>query len=319
MDRSTVSLQSCSSYGVEEVGTSIDRLLEPLGGLSAFVSPGECILLKPNFVAKSAATAPACTHPEVILAVARKVRECGATPVIGDSPALGSAEKIARHTGLYHLAREEGFEILTLQRPVHRKVELGGKTFHLTVSQEALECDGILNLPKFKAHRQATLTFGVKNLYGCVTGKRKPFRHFASGGDLGWFSNMLIANAKLLAPRLTLVDGIVAMQGLGPVKGTARPLGVLVAGADVTSVDSVCCRLVGYPPTRLCTIDSARKLGYGIWDPDRIDVLGEDLDSLAIEDFEFPDLIPIFFSFPRLVRSCLRSVREKMAPEDLGT
>ncbi|MCA9418352.1 MAG: DUF362 domain-containing protein, partial [Candidatus Omnitrophica bacterium] len=52
----------------------------------------------------------------------------------------------------------------------------------LPVSAEAMEFDGIINLPKFKAHRQATLTFSVKNLYGCVPGKRKAARHFTSGG-----------------------------------------------------------------------------------------------------------------------------------------
>jgi uncharacterized protein (DUF362 family) len=310
-----VSLVRCSDYDPTQVRDAIRRVLEPFDGISALVQPGERILLKPNFVAKPSAGAPACTHAEVILAVARMVRDAGATPLIADSPAFGTMKGIAKATGLEPQASEEGFAVTSFKRSATRSVTLGGETYRLSVAAEALECDGILNLAKFKSHRQATLTFGIKNLYGCVVGKRKPFRHFASSGDLDWFSNMLVANAKLLAPRFTLVDGIVAMEGQGPARGTSRPLHLLAGGPDPVAVDTTCCQVVGQNPYQLCTLKAARRLGYGTWDPDRIALLGDPLSGFIVTDFEFPKLMPIFFSLPRLAKSYLRTIREAMAPE----
>lgn len=310
-----VSIAGCSDYTPEKVRGALENLLGPLGGMSKFVKPGERILLKPNFVYRVRLRRPAVTHPEIILAVARMVREAGGEPTIGDSPSIHSSMTVAEANGLAPLAAKEDIPIITLSRTTHRTIEVAGKTHRLPISAEAMEFDGILNLPKFKAHRQATLTFSVKNLYGCVPGKRKAARHFTSGGDLEWFSNMLVMNAAILNPRLNIVDGIVAMEGEGPVKGTPRSLGVLLAGADPTAVDSVCCRIVSHPPTSLCTIAAARRLGIGEWSSDRIELFGDPIEQFRVEDFHIPDLIPIFFSFPRLVRSCFRSMREALAPE----
>jgi len=310
-----VSLVSCPEYTTEAVREGLLRLLEPLGGIEAFVQPGERILLKPNFVYRVRLRRPAVTHPEVILAMARLVRQAGGHPVIGDSPSIHSSQTVAEANGLAPQAASENIPIITLKKVTHRSIEVGGKVYRLPVSAEAMECDGIINLPKFKAHRQATLTFSVKNLYGCVPGKRKAARHFTSGGDLDWFSNMLVANATILNPRLNVVDGIIAMEGEGPVKGDPKPMGALLAGVDPTAVDSVCCRLVKYPPTSLCTINAARRMGIGTWSEDAIELLGDPIENLTVEDFLLPDLMPIFFSFPRLVRSTLRSWRQALAPE----
>ncbi|MCA9409940.1 MAG: DUF362 domain-containing protein [Candidatus Omnitrophica bacterium] len=310
-----VALRGCPDYQQESVRQSLIDLLEPFGGVGGLVKPGESILLKPNFVYRVRLRRPAVTHPEVILAMARLVREVGGKPVIGDSPSIHSAQTVAEANGLAPQAAEEHIPIITLKKMTHRSLEVAGRKYRLPVSAEAMEFDGIINLPKFKAHRQATLTFSVKNLYGCVPGKRKAARHFTSGGDLDWFSNMLVANATILNPRINIVDGIIAMEGEGPVKGNPRPMGVLAAGVDPTAVDSVCCRLVKFPPTSLCTIQAARRMGIGAWAESDIELIGDPLDEFVVEDFDFPDLMPIFFSFPRLVRSTLRSWRQALAPE----
>lgn len=126
---------------------------------------------------------------------------------------------------------------------------------------------------------------------------------------------MLVANALILSPRLTLVDAITAMEGQGPARGTPRPLSCLIAGIDTVAVDTVCCQLVGLPPLFLCTQKAARQLGLGGWDPASIKVCGERIENLMVPDFRLADEIPIFFSLPQLIRSLLRSWRERLAPE----
>ncbi len=317
-ERALVSLVRQESYQTAVVRAGILRALAPFGGAGALSAPGETVLLKPNLVTYPSEGCPSCTHPELILAVARLIREVGGNPVIAESPALGSLKGVSSRIGLWEAARAEGIPFRRLSRIRVVSTTLNGETYRLPVAAEAMEADAIINLPKFKSHRQATLSFGVKNLYGCVPGKRKAFRHFASGGDLDWFCNMLVANAAVLKPRFTLVDGIVAMEGQGPTRGTPKGLNVLVAGTDVTAVDVACCRVVSYPPMELSTLRAARRLGLGVWDPDRIDLVGDSLEEVRVSDFQFAREIPIFFSLPQLVRSCLRSFREILAPEAAG-
>ncbi len=311
----SVSLKKCESYQPEILSQSLRECLEPLGGMRAFVRPNERILLKPNLVTTPSGDRPACTDGDFVIEVARLVRECGAVPFISDSPAFGSARQVARQIGLFQKAEREGIEICEMRGSISREIRIDGKIHRLPVAATAIQADGIINLPKFKAHRQATFSFAVKNLYGCVPGKRKACRHFASGGDREWFSNMLVANALILAPRLNLVDGITGMEGQGPVRGTARDIGVIAAGVDPVAVDSICCEVAGCPPLSLCTQNAARKMGAGVWDPEKINLLGDPLEDLRIKDFGFAREIPIFFSLPQLARSYLKSWRAALAPE----
>jgi uncharacterized protein (DUF362 family) len=315
MSTATVALTRCDSYSPDIILESVRACFSLLGGLQSLVFAGERILLKPNLVTSVSREVPACTHPEVVAAVGRLVQEAGAYPFIGDSPAFGTAQTVSQRIGLMEAASRYGIPIKNLGRPVSKRIELGGREYRLPISSDAIEADGIINLPKFKSHRQATLTFGVKNLYGCVPGKRKACRHFASGGDRDWFSNMLVANAFILAPRLTLVDAIVAMEGQGPVRGSPRSLNCLVTGTDTVAVDTLCCRLIGFPPLSLCTQKAARQLGVGVWDPSAIEVRGDELEQFMVSDFRLATEIPIFFSLPQLARSLLRSWRERLAPE----
>ena len=310
-----VVLARCESYDLDAVLESVRVCLAPFGGIQALVTPGEHILLKPNLVTSVVPEVPACTHTAVVVAMGRLVQEAGGHPFIGDSPAFGTARTVARRIGLQETANRYGIPVRNLGRSRTMVVQLGGREYRLPVSADAIEVDGIINLPKFKAHRQATLTFGVKNLYGCVPGKRKACRHFASGGDRDWFSHMLVANAFLLSPRLTLVDAITAMEGQGPVRGTPRSLHCLVAGVDTVAVDTICCRLIGFPPLSLCTQKAARNLGMGVWDPSSIEVCGEPVESLIVPDFRLAQEIPIFFSLPQLAKSLMRSWRERLAPD----
>ena len=84
----------------------------------------------------------------VIEAIAKKVLEMGATPIIGDSPAFGAISKIARRAGLDRFAEEYGIEIIELDSPRRVNTQCGTKPFTLTVSGRALDVDAIINIPK---------------------------------------------------------------------------------------------------------------------------------------------------------------------------
>src|SRR3989337_4323247 len=108
----SVSVVRCESYNRDKVITAVDQTFDFFGGIQNIKKKGTKVLLKPNFIRESAPEDCTITHPIIIEAVAKKVLEMGATPIIGDSPAFGAISKIARRAGLDRFAEEYGFGII---------------------------------------------------------------------------------------------------------------------------------------------------------------------------------------------------------------
>jgi len=176
----------------------------------------------------------------------------------------------------------------------------------LTVSGRALDVDAIINLPKLKVHVQVLFTAGVKNLYGCVSGKQKVWRHFKAKNDLEWYTDMLIANYQLVKPVFTIVDGVIAMEEKGPTGGRPKDVSLLVGGIDVIAVDRVVAELLSVGPEDVPILRAAKRLGVGEQDLSKIEIAGESLSSVKVHDFIFPELSPIGFDIIRVAKSIVR-------------
>ncbi len=301
-----VSLVKCTNYSKEDVRDAVDKTFAFFGGIENIVNKGSKVLLKPNFLMESSPRKCVITHPVVIEVVAEMVLEAGATPIIGDSPAFGSVEKVARRIGLDKVAEKLGIDIIELDKPRKVSIDCGGKEFSLTVSGRALDVDAIINLPKLKVHVQVLFTAGVKNLYGCVSGKQKAWRHFKAKNDLEWYADMLIANYQLVKPIFTIVDGIMAMEEKGPTGGRPKNVSLLVGGIDVIAVDRVIAEVLSVNPVDVPILRAAKRLGVGVQDLSKIEIAGEDLPAVKVHDFIFPELSPISFDFIRVVKSLIR-------------
>ncbi|MGB9692161.1 MAG: DUF362 domain-containing protein [Candidatus Sumerlaeaceae bacterium] len=301
-----VAVSRCATYSVPLIRRAIEEVLEPFGGLGAFVQPGARVVLKPNFVQGRPAERAANTHPLFIFAVAQLVRECGGQPLIADSPGWGTAEGVARVNGLAELAHGEGIPILTLRDP--ERPPLGSVNIsQLRLSATIRRADVVINLPKFKAHQQMLLTLGVKNVFGCVPGRRKAALHMLSRDDRRWFARMLVENYLLVSPALTIMDGIIAMEGNGPSNGDPRPLGVVMAATDAVALDRVAVEIIGLPWRKLTTLVAAEEMGAGCVELERIEVIGPPLESLCVHNFRLPLLMPISFSPWRVLRGLVRN------------
>ncbi len=302
-----VALVHCPDYDPERLSHAIDSQFNLLGGLGRFVKPGDRVLLKPNFIApRSHRWSAAQTHPQVILAVARHVQDCGGKPFVADSPAWSDVATCARALELIEPLRRMGVPLRPLRGA--QACVLGAGPTRVGLSPTALEADVIINLPKFKTHQQLVATFAVKNMFGCVSGKRKALWHFRRGGNPADFCTLLIDIYRRLSPALTLIDGIVAMDGPGPIRGSSKPLGWLMAGTDPIACETVCCRLVNLSPERLPLLVAARRMGWGCSDLEQIDVRGTPLPAQPCMDFQIPELIPIKFSLARVCRSIVRQI-----------
>ncbi|MFQ5560953.1 MAG: DUF362 domain-containing protein, partial [Nitrospinota bacterium] len=228
------------------------------------------------------------THPSLVSAVARHVIEAGGEPFIGDSPPLGSFKKIVTKTGMQKIADEQDLEITEflkssgLPRMPHHIFK------RLEIAKEAQDADVIINLPKLKTHSLTRLTLSVKNIFGCVVGKRKAQWHLNAGTDDMFFARMLVELYEEIKPDLTILDGIVSMEGNGPAGGTPRPTDVIVSGTDCVAIDTVVCNVLGKKWDYLFTNRAAKEKEIGETDLRKIEVSGDSLERVQVSGFVFP-------------------------------
>ncbi len=212
------------------------------------------MLLKPNLVEyepKSAIN----THPLLVHAVYEGFRALGAASVrIAEGPghrrdtldladAAGYFEAVPRFEDAFVDLNLDDVSRVRLSQPAFRRMQ------EWYLPKTALGADLLVSLPKMKTHHWAGVTLAMKNLFGVVP-----------SGVYGWPKNTLhwsginecIADLRTLFPRqFALVDGIVGMEGNGPIQGSPKPAGVLVAGSDPAAVDATCCRIMGIDPLKL--------------------------------------------------------------------
>lgn len=313
----TVSLLRATSYDLAILQSSIEQLLAPLGGMSAFVKSGDRVLLKPNLLTGSRPTSECTTRPEVVYCVAKLVQDAGGRPFLGDSPAFGSAHGVAKASGYLPFLQELKLPVVEFKG---QRYEAVSQEFnHLLLSKEAMQADVIINLPKVKSHMQLTLTLGVKNLFGCVPGKMKAWWHMEAGKDGDRFGNMLVETARAIAPSLTIMDGIIGHQGNGPSGGEPRMLGILAASADVFALDRAMLYVLNVEPDLVPTVAASQRLGI-CPEMDDIRFPLHHPNDLKVLDWRLPDrLMPIDFGMPRVIKSTFKHLYIRFIQEPIAS
>jgi uncharacterized protein (DUF362 family) len=312
-----VSLIQAHSYEVKTLRTSLESLLQPLGGMAAFVKPGDRVLLKPNLLTGARPGKECVTRPEVVYCVAQLVQEAGGEPFLGDGPAFGSAYGVAKANGLLPFTEALNLPIVEFHGKRYQTVS---DTFdHLRLSKETMAADVVINLPKVKSHVQLTLTLGVKNLFGCVPGKMKAWWHMEAGKDRDRFAEMLVETARAINPNLTILDGIIGHEGNGPSGGEPRFLELLGASADVFALDRAVVEVLGADPVSIPTIAAAERLGLS-GDLDALQFPHLTPEELRVSDWKFPvKLMPIDFGAPRVLKSTFKHLYIRWIKEPVST
>lgn len=287
--REKVAIVSCPDYTFEKVFAAVKESVDLLGGIRQFVKPGSRVLIKPNLLSGRPPEKAVTTHPAVVKATIKLVKETGGIPFLGDSPGGGNLLKVAEKTGIKGVADEMGCPLIEFTETSEMKA-LEGRTFKkIEVAKAALEADVIISLPKVKTHGLTVLTLGIKNMFGCIPGMfRKIQWHLSAGANPEYFSEMLVELYGIIRPELTIVDGIVAMEGNGPNMGRPRPLGLIFAGVDCVALDAVIAEVLSLPVKEVVTTKIAMEKGLGIGDLNGIEVLGEKIENVRIKGFKTP-------------------------------
>ncbi len=291
---SPVILTPCADYGDETVAAALDRVLNGLGGLD-WVREGMTVGIKANLVSAMKPEECATTHPALLCALIRRLRERGARVIVGDSPGGLYTAAFVGHvyaaSGM-SLCEEAGAELnrnfseANAAFPEARVL----KSFTYTAWLDG--CDAIINVCKLKSHGMMGMSAAAKNLFGIIPGTMKPEYHYRFPNEHD-FSHMLVDINDFLAPKLRfcLVDAVDGMEGNGPTKGTPRHIGLLLGSTSPHTVDLVSAHLIGLSEDAVPTLLAARERGYLPADLAAVSLrpVGDGEGIPAVEDFVVDD------------------------------
>lgn len=310
----TVSLIHLDRYDDDAlVLTALRQALAPFGGMRGIVQPGQTVLLKPNLVAPSHPDLAVTTHPAILRGVLRLVREAGASALVGDGPGVGDTRSAARGSGLLEVIETEGATLADFDETEVFECEDNRIARRLLLTNQLRQADVLITLPKLKTHAQMAYTGALKNQFGLIPGSAKGQFHFRLQ-NRDRLADLMIDINRLARPALAIMDGVVAMEGPGPSGGTPRHLGALVAGTDLTAVDTVCCAIIGLPVEDVPIAMAARRAGFGVTDLSDITIAGAHPDDFRRADFELVRAPCNIMRILPLPGSALRWLRRQLVP-----
>ena len=244
---------------------------------------GKRVVLKPNLV-EYHRDKVINTHPHVVAAAIELCRREGAAEVIvAEGPGhWRNVEYLVAASGLGDVLRHYRVPFVDLNHdePIKRP-NLGRLTglSHLYLARTIDRADVVISLPKLKTHHWAVATLSLKNLFGTLPG----ICYGWPKNELHWrgIDNSIVDIALTRTPELAIVDGIVGMEGDGPLNGTPKLSGVLVMGCDLVAVDATCCRLMQLDPEKVGYLVMGTRKKLGLLATGQIQQQGETIASLS--------------------------------------
>ena len=290
-ERAIVAAVKAYNYNIAELVPAIRKSLDLIGGFNPKIKPGSKVFVKINHLSPpSPAERGIVTHPVFVEAVLMLLKETGAEITVGDDIEEGETDGF-KISGFREICERQGVKLINLREAGFVEKSCNGKILkNLYVSKIVLEADVIVNLPKLKTHSLTTFTGSIKNMYGIIpAGLRRRFH-----GEylrIEEFSQMLVDIYSLVTPQMTIMDGIMAMEGEGPGSGKMRNLGLILACRDAVALDAIAGGIIGLKPGEVLTTRFAGERNLGVSELRNIGVVGEQFDSLVVNDFKLPAAI----------------------------
>lgn len=254
---------------------------------------GKRILLKPNLVETRFGVGHINTNPLVVRGAIEAFLAWGAAEVlVAEGPGhCRDSLLLVEECGLSEVLKEDRIRFIDLNYDDVVSVPNGSgwsKLKSLLIPRTVKEADWVVSMPKMKTHHWTGVTLAMKNLFGVMPGSYygwpKNVLHWA-----GIEQSILDINAAL-KPNLAIVDGIVGMEGDGPIMGDPRPAQVIVMGRNLPAVDATCARIMGVNPSKVPFLEAADGT-LGTIRTGNIAQKGETVESVRT-DFALVDGIP---------------------------
>lgn len=247
----------------------VRQLAAALGGMQAFVKPGDKVVIKPNIGWDRRVDQAANTHPAVVAELARLCLDAGAAKVrVFDRP-CNEARRCYTNSGIRAALNQIKDKRLRLEYMEDRKfvpvtIQKGRVLKQWSFYKDALEADCYINVPKAKHHSLSRLSLGLKNVMGVIGGRRGQI-HYQLGAKLADLN-------RVIQPDLTLVDATQVIVKNGPQGGKlsdVKQLDTLVGSRDPVAADAYATTLFGLAPDQVDATVEAHQSGLGQMDLDR--------------------------------------------------
>jgi uncharacterized protein (DUF362 family) len=258
----------------------VGEAISMIGGIEQIVKRSDTVLIKPNICLPLPPEKGDSTDPEIVGSLVKLARDAGASRVIvGESACWGlytpdnfEISKIAEY------AKCAGAELSYFDEEQRVDVEIpNGILFNkVSLPRSVMEADVLINAPKMKNNFITLVTLGIKNLLGLLRPEDRYGLHRGVNGVE--VSYVVVDLLKVVHPKLTVIDGILAMEGLGPHNGDLIEMDLVVAGKDVVAADAVCSEIMGYQAMEIPTTQIASRQNLGIADLSKIAVKGQAIE-----------------------------------------
>ena len=263
-----------------EVYRLVKESIDLLGGIGEYVKKGDTVALKPNIVTGRVERLGVTTDPRVVGAVIKLCKEAGASKVmvVEGADYASKTYKAFVNSGIKAVMDELGAEMVDVDKSgfVTLKVSEPLLLDEVKVNREFMEADVRINMPIMKTHDQLDVTLGVKNLKGLIPKRDKSEFH-----KVGVVKGILDLN-KVVPVDLTILDSIVAMEGLGPALGPKVELNTVIASGDIYALDRIASRVMGFHESELSYLVQAAEAGLIDLDEEP-EVVGEPLESFTLK------------------------------------
>jgi uncharacterized protein (DUF362 family)/ferredoxin len=289
----------------ENIQKAVFDALELIGAKSLMNKPNMKILLKPNVLIAKDPSKAATTHPEVVRAVIRWLKQFNPSQIYcGDSSgglAAGITEKALKVCGIQAVCEEEGAICVPLEKTERKMYQVKNPIVLNEIMSTKLleEADLIINLPKIKTHGQCVLTCCIKNLFGTILLGNKPSTH-AKFPRLTDFNAALCDIYSVSNPQLTIIDGYLAMEGNGPSGGDPVKMDLIMAGYDPIALDTTVCKIIGINPEKVLYLKHGEDRGLGSMDLTNVEFKGKRPEEV-FRKFKMPKSIGFSIWLPRRI------------------
>jgi uncharacterized protein (DUF362 family)/Pyruvate/2-oxoacid:ferredoxin oxidoreductase delta subunit len=293
-----VAIEKCDTYDVELLKTLLDSIFQKI----AFVPSSHAkVLIKPNLLISKTPEKAVTTHPALIRAIAELLKDHSCSIFVGDSPGFGSTNKVLNTSGIMDVIEQLGLTIANFNLNITKQSNGISPYREFLFGDDPEKYDLIINVPKLKTHGMMGMTLGVKNTFGFIHAFDKARWHFRAGQDSSLFAPILIDIHRIVNPSVTILDGIIGMDGDGPSSGRARNLGVLGISKDAFILDDCTERLVHLPnPTPITQLAAL----HGLL-PD-YEITSSNLPE--IDDFLLPKTMDTDWNIPLFAKRVLKNV-----------
>ncbi|MGL5327824.1 MAG: DUF362 domain-containing protein [Peptostreptococcaceae bacterium] len=286
-----VSIRSCGSYKYEEVKCQMEKMINDLGGIEKYIRKNSTVFIKLNLVMKKKPNEMVTTHPMILRVFAEILLELNCRVIVGDSPGgpytKSSLRGVYKTCGIEEVCNDLGIELNYDVSEVKVENPNGKILKFMNVIKPITEVDYVVNICKLKTHAMATFTGGVKNLFGVIPGVSKAEYHFKMP-EVTDFTDALVDICTYVNPTLTIMDGVIGMEGEGPTAGVPRKIGVILGSSSPYAIDVIACKIINLDPSKVPTIQRCKERKLINDNYSNITVLGEEIEDKIIKDFKIP-------------------------------